>query len=110
MPPSGPGQGVRVTEVNPAGLRVLGVQGHVHQSTLSLGEHCGHAVDGRRNRAIGANDAQLSLALGDQQASIGQKRKAPRYAQAGGEGLDAKGVFLGLDDLLGRRSPLQQRG
>ena len=57
-------------------------QRNVEQPALPAREHARHARKGRRKLPVLADDAQASLALGDEHAAVGQEREAPRVRQA----------------------------
>ena len=65
----------------------VGVQHHVQQAALALGEYRGCACQRCRYLTGGADPAQAAGALGDQEAAIRQQGDRPGVVQAAGNGL-----------------------
>ena len=85
---------LRVGEVDPAVRVVVGVQGHVHQSTLACGKHRGHAPNRLRQRITlraWIDNPEAALLLGHQQPAVRQEGQSPRI-EAAGHQLLAKAV------------------
>ena len=95
-----PPQWVGIRQIDQAVLRVVGMQRHIHQSALAARVDLGHPRHRCRDRAILADDAQATLALGYQQPPVGQECHAPRHAETLGEAFDAEGVLRGFDGFL----------
>ena len=55
-------------------------------------------------RAVPGDGAELADAIAHEQRAVGQEDEAPRRVEAGGEGLEAEGVALALDDGVGRHA------
>jgi hypothetical protein len=103
------GDSLRVREVDPAVLRVVGVEGDVEQAALAMRGDLRQAGDAG-DRAVASDQVQPSRPLSDQVAAVREERDAPRILQPPGDPQHANLLVLGGDALrhdLGRVSPLR---
>ena len=84
-------------QVDPAGLRVVGMDGDVHQPAVLPHPDRRQAGDRRAGDAV-AEDAQPPRALGHEQRAVRQDHGLPRVLEAVDDGLDPEPVLFGCHD------------
>ena len=87
-----------VAQVDPTGLRVVRVKGEVHEAAVLFHPGLRQPLDILGGLRAQGDDAQVSFALGEDQASVGQELQAPGRVQAVHHRLEQEGLALAFED------------
>ena len=96
----------RVREVDPAVPGVVGMRHHVEHPAIGLGEHRRQPLERRAGAGRDVEQAHPpGLTLGNERASVREKRDRPGDLEAVGDHLDPHAAALGIEDaeLTGKR-------
>ena len=91
--PPGPGPGER--EVDVGLLGEVGVEGHVEEAALPLGEDRRRAADGVGERPVPVEDAEPARPLGHEGPAVGEERHRPRALEPADHVVHGDGPGLG---------------
>ncbi len=90
-----------IGEINPAVLRVIGMQRDIQHAAVLAHEHGGRALHGLGQLAGLVQEADAPGALGEDHAAVRQEGEAPGLVQPFGQRLHLEGGLLGLHHLAG---------
>ena len=91
--------GCVVRPVDPAVVRVIGVEHHIEQPALSTGDHLGQAFNGLRVQLeVLADQTHSPVSFGHQHPAIGQESHRPRVLQPSHQRDDAEGLLFRKSD------------